>query len=181
MNSAGLIHDKLDIKILILYVLRRLTEPVSMTLLADLCLFDRGIMWFDFADCISELEETGHVTESPEGYSITEKGDRNGSAIESSIPYTVRCEADRLLRPVVVAQRRNSMISATHSVQPDGGCMVELSLSDGVGEIFSLNLLASGEEQAEKMEKTFRADAEGFYNKLVTMLAPEEQRVKSDK
>lgn len=174
MDSAGLIHDKLDIKILILYVLRRLTEPVDMELLAELCLFDRGIMWFDFADCISELVETGHVEEAPAGYSITEKGDRNGAAIESSIPYTVRREADKLLRPVAAAQRRNSMISASHSVQADGGCMVELGLSDGVGEIFSLSLLASGEEQAEKMEKTFRADAEGFYNKLADMLTGEE-------
>ena len=62
------------------------------------------------------------------------------------------------------------MIQASHEENPGGGCTVTLSMSDGVGEIISLRLLASCEEQAELIERNFRSDAEGYYTKMIELL-----------
>ena len=91
----GFIHEKLDIKILILFVLRRLPAPVDIDMLADAVICDGGISYFDFADCLAELVETDHVTESDGKYLITDKGITNSQITESSLPFTVRVVAEK--------------------------------------------------------------------------------------
>jgi len=171
MERFGFIHEKLDIKILILYILRRLPEAVDAETLSQLTLFDVGIGYFDYTDCLSELVDTGHVAQENGRYRITEKGERNGAVIENSLPYSVRAKADSLLTPVAAGMRRSAMITATHETDGRGSVQVHLSLSDGVGEILAMKLLVAGEEQAKTMEQNFRQRAEGFYQEIVASLS----------
>ena len=66
--------------------------------------------------------------------------------------------------------RRQAMITARHTLD-EKGCMVELAVADGKGEMIHLHLLCSGEEQARGMEKRFRKDAEAYYQKIVELLS----------
>jgi len=173
MGEHGLIHEKIDIKILILFVLQRLPEAIGQDRLASLVLCDEGFGYFDFAECLAELVDTGHVEEVERGYIITEKGRRNGSAIESSIPFTVRQTAERETLKLARRMRRYSMIVAEHRSRSDGSLTVSLSLSDGVGEVIELDMLAPSEAEAELMEKNFREKAESIYNRIAEILLEE--------
>lgn len=171
MDNFGFIHGELDTKILILYVLRRLPRPVDAQTLADLCSFDSGVSWFDYADCLAGLVDTGHVEMlSGERYVITDKGRVNGEAAETSLPYSVRMKADRLIEPVALKMRRDAMIESVHERAPGGGITVRLRLSDGKGEVMCLNLLSPDEATAEEMERYFRTDAEGVYQRIIEIL-----------
>lgn len=173
MDRFGFIHEKLDIKILILFILRRLPGAVEPETLLELCQCDGGVGYFDYSDCLSELIETEHVTEDEDGcYSITEKGARNADAVESSLPYSVRAKALKLIAPVEERLRRAAMIKTEHETA-EGGCMVELAMDDGKGEIIRLRFLCAEEGQAKIIEKNFRRDAEGYYQKIVRMLTEE--------
>ena len=174
MDNFGFIHDKLDIKILILFILRRLPGSVDPETLLELCQCDDGIGYFDYSDCLSELVATGHIVEDEEGYAITDKGARNADAVESSLPYSVRSKALKLLEPIAEEMRRQAMITARHTLQEDG-CFVELAMSDGAGEIVHLRLLVAGEEQAKRIEKRFRKTAEKTYHQIVELLDGEEK------
>lgn len=170
MDHFGFIHERLDIKILILFVLRRLSGPVDQETLRGLCQFDDGVGYFDYADCLSELVENGNVEETEEGYVITEMGAANADAVEKTLPFSVRSKALKLIAPVEERLRRAAMITAKHSNDMDG-CKVTLAMSDGKGEIIHLELLCAGEEQAKRMEKNFRRNAEGYYQKLTELLS----------
>ena len=170
MDQLGFIHEKLDIKILILYVLRRLPLPVDQQTLLELCQCDGGIGYFDWTDCLGELMKSEHIRLTEEGYQITERGARNADETEKSLPWSVRSKADKLIAPVEERLRRLASITARHKVD-ETGCTVELAVSDGQGEMIHLQLLVAGEEQATEIEKRFRRDAEGYYQKIVELLS----------
>lgn len=174
MENLGFIRDKLDIKILILYILDRLPGPVEPSALEELVLFDGGFTWFDYSDCLAYLVDSGHVTHENGQYEITEQGRRNVGYVGSSLPYSVRAKADRLTAPVAAAMRRSSMIETVAEKNGDGSSTVSLRLSDGVGEIISIRLIAPNEETAESMEKRFREDAETICNKIILLLTQEQ-------
>lgn len=169
MDRLGFIHEKLDIKILILFVLRRLPGVVDPETLLELCQCDGGIGYFDYSDCLSELVDSEHIEKHEDGYSITEKGVRNADAVESSLPYSVRNKALKLIAPVEERLRRAAMITAKHE-NTDGGCLVNLAMSDGVGEVINLRFLCADEAQAKIIEKNFRRDAEGYYQRIAALL-----------
>ena len=166
----GFIHDKLDIKILILFILKRLPDAVDIDSLADMTLCDEGISYFDFADCVADLVGTGHIKQEDGKYTITEKGHTNGAITESVIPYSVRIKAEKSAALRSAVMRRDAMISSSHELRKRGGCTVSLSMSDGVSPVISLDVLVASEEQASMIERRFRKNAEEIYAKVIGVL-----------
>ena len=169
MDRLGFIHEDLDIRILILFVLRRLSGAVDPETLLELCMCDGGVGYFEYSDCLNALIQNGHVQESEDGYQITEKGVRNALTVEGSLPYSVRVKAEKLIAPVDERLRREAMITARHE-NTDAGCIVHLAMGDGKGEVIDLRFLCAGEEQAKQIEKKFRRGAEAYYQKIVALL-----------
>ena len=175
MERFGFIHDKLEIKFLILFILGRLEGPIEPNTLTDITLFcDEGISYFAMAECIAELVETAHVQEKDGRIAITEKGLRNGRATESSIPYSVRKRAEQKTTVLARAQRRSAMVKAERTARIGGGCTVKLSLSDGLGEILVMELYAANETQATAMSDGFQKRAEQIYGQIISILVDEQ-------
>lgn len=173
MARQGFIHDSLDTKILILFILGRLDAPVDLDTLADLTLLDDGITYFDVSECVTDLIRTEHITETHGLLSITEKGIRNGRVTESSIPYSVRERAQHNAAALSRIQRRNARISADWTPLKTDGFSVKLALSDGLGEILSMDLYAASEAQATKMTSAFQKNAEQLYGQIIETLINE--------
>lgn len=167
----GFIHDSMDLKVLILFILKRLPGPTSYESLMDVTLLcDDGIGYFEFSECLADLVATDHVTSDGELYSVTEKGSLNGEITESSLPYSVRMRAEKAAAALSHMMKRDSMIVATHEMRQRGGFTVKLSMSDGVGTVISMELLSGDEKQTKKMETNFRKNAEAIYSKIVDVL-----------
>ena len=90
MSRQGFIHDKLDMKMLELYLLAQAAGPMDPDVLADLVGRHEGVNYFEFAEATAELVETGHLTLTEAGYSITDKG-RTNSALDcrSAWPFSI--------------------------------------------------------------------------------------------
>lgn len=117
----GFIHDKLEIKFLILYITARVIEPIPFDTVWDLAMCDEGVDYFDFAECLSDLVRTEHLTLSADGlYAITDKGLRNSRICESSLPYSVRLRCDKNLAACNRHLRRKSQVKASTEKRPNG-------------------------------------------------------------
>lgn len=174
-GQLGFIHSEMDLKVLILFILRRLPEAAAWDELTDMTLLcDGAIGYFDFSECLSDLVRTGHVEKKGEdAYIITEKGRVNGETMESSLPYSVRVRAEKAAAALANLQRRRGMIEAGHELRSRGGYTVHLGLSDGVGTILSMDLLTGDGRQAAQIEENFKKNAEKIYGKIVELLLNE--------
>ena len=75
MERYGFIHEKLDIKILILFILRRLpgiVAPIDLQDFTQQC--DEGFGYFEYSDCLAELIESGLVIEEENGLRVSKRG-----------------------------------------------------------------------------------------------------------
>jgi len=169
-KNYGFFYEKLDVKILILFILRRLPKPVTYEALTELTCSGDGISYFDYSECILELIKTGHVRVKDEKYSATEKGMRNGEILEDNLPFTMRMHAEDATAALLASINRNAMIKTSHLPNQDSGCTVSLALSDGIGDIMSMELFAANEQQAAGLEKGFRESAESIYNAVIKMI-----------
>ena len=168
--GIAFIQDKLEIKFLILYIAARLTEPVDGAALQDMTMCDDGIDYFDYAECLNDLVRTEHLRVTEDGrYVITDKGRKNSNICESSLPYSVRKKAEKIIAPAAERLLRLSMLTAEHEMKK-GECFVTLAMSDGKGEIIRLKILSSGETQAERIEENFRRHAEKIYGQIIELL-----------
>lgn len=165
----GFIREKLDIKLLILFILRRLPGTVSHPLLTEFVQCDGAVGYFDYSDCLAELVETGLVLEVEGGYRISERGDKACATVESSLPYSVRKKAEKLIEPEAERLRRLNLLTAEHRFV-DQCCFVTLAINDGKGEILRTEILCDGEAQAKRIENNFRINAEQIYTQMIELL-----------
>lgn len=173
MENQGLVRDMLDLKVLILYVLRRLPAPIDSEQLFEVCLCDNGVGYFDYSQCLSELVETGNVEETEEEYRITEKGIRNADAVCTSLPFSVRSAADRKIAPASEMLKRYNLIKTEQS-EENGMCTVHLALSDGECSLMDLKLFCGSEDDARSIKRNFRKNAEKYYQRLIGILTGSE-------
>ncbi len=162
MDELGFVFDPLDLKVLILVILRRLPEEIETDRLFRLCQEDGVVNYFDFSVC-------GQVALDDGWCRITERGMRNADMLESSLPYSVRRLAEKTAEKEAAAIARGDSILARHVIA-DGVCTAELGLNDGVSDILRLSVLCADEKQARKIEKRFRRHAEETYQKIMEIL-----------
>ena len=167
---AGFIHGKLDIKLLELYLTSRLAGPVDFATLTDLAMCDDGVDYFVYAEAVSELVDSGHITQDGQNYVITDKGRRNIAAGESSLSPVIRTRCDQRLAPLNNAIQRQAQVRSQVQEAGNGSWLVQLALDDGEESLFSLSLWAPSQDSAQSMADLFQAHPERVYNGILGVL-----------
>ncbi len=166
---AGFIHDKLDIKLLVLYIMDHVSAPIDFDTLTDLAMCDSGVDYFQFAEAVSELTGSGHLEQQEDVYAVTDRGRRAGAAGESSLSPVIRQRCDRRLAPLNQALKRKAQVRAQVEEQPLG-FQVSLSMDDDQGSLFSLTLLAPTQADAQRLAERYLAHPDRMYNALLGVL-----------
>lgn len=173
MARYGFIHDKLDIKFLVLYLMARVAAPIDFATLTGLTMCDEGVDYFEFAESVAEMVETGHLTLSEGKYAITDKGRRDGAACESSLPYSVKHKCGQNLAKLNGELRRSAQVRAELIERPEGGFTVSLALDDDGGSLLKAELFSPTREHAARLAEGFRARPERALNDLLDSLLEE--------
>ncbi len=170
MDEIGYVITPLDLKIMLLALLRRFPGEIDTERLFELCQEIGVVSYFDYSICLDELKESGQLQLDDGFCEITARGRSTAETLESSLPYSVRQHAAKAAEAEAAAISRHNSITARHVVK-DGSCVTELGLSDGISSILELKLLCADEEQARSMEKNFRRNAEEMYQKIIAVLS----------
>lgn len=171
MQRLGFIHDMMDVKVLILYVMSRVNYPVTVQQIYELCYQDECLSYFDVCTAVPEMVNSLHLQELEDGcYQITEKGRADGSLTQDSIAFSVRQRAENAVARFNRQIRRSSFVK-THILPRDNGDFsVVLSLDDDMGNLMTLELMAPDQRQAVRLSRLFEKKAEAVYNLTVAEL-----------
>ncbi len=172
--EKGFIQDMLDVKVLILFVMSRVMYPVDLQKIYELSYQDDRLSYFDLAQAVPQMVETGHLEEIEEGrFTITEKGKETCKVTEDAIAYPVmqRAQAavDRFNREV----RRSSFVKSTIEQREGGDFSVMLTLNDEVSDLLRMELMAPTQKQAYRLAKAFSEKAEIIYRNIMDSLLSE--------
>ena len=171
MERHGFIHDMLDVKLLILYVMARVMYPVDTQKIYELCYQDDCLSYFDLLQAIPQMVASGHLLQQDDGmYVITEKGKDAASVTEDSVAYPVRRRADRAVERLNRQILRNNYIRTEVLPREGGDFSVVMGLDDEFGNLMTLEMSAPGRRQAISLTKAFREKAELLYQMIVTEL-----------
>lgn len=177
MQRLGFIHDMLDVKVLVLFVMARVSYPINIQQIYELCYQDDCLSYFDICTAVPEMVESGHLREVETGiYEITEKGRADGALTEDSVAYTVKCKAENAVAKFNRSQRRSSFVKTQVIPRENGDYSVVMALDDEVGNLMTLELLAPNQRQAVRLSKLFEQKAENLYNLTMAELLDEENK-----
>lgn len=178
MRRLGFIHDMLDVKVLILFVMARVSYPVTVSEIYELCYQDDCLSYFDVCTAVPEMVKSGHLKESEEEkYVITEKGKADGSLTEDSIAYTVKQRAENAVARYNRQIRRSSFVKTQVIPRDSGDFSVIMALDDEMGNLMTLELAAPDQRQAVRLSKLFEKKAEMVYNLTMAELLDEEDEL----
>lgn len=180
MQRLGFIHDMMDVKILILFVMSRVGYPLNCQELYELCYQDDCVSYFDICTAVPQMVESGHLRAvDAERYEITEKGKEDGSLTEDSIAFTVKQRAENAVARYNRQIRRSSFVKTQTIPRDSGDFSVVMALDDEMGNLMTLELLAPDQRQAVRLSKLFEKKAEGLYNLIMMDLLEDEDSLDS--
>ena len=175
MQRLGFIHDMLDVKVLILFVMARVSYPVNTQQIYELCYQDDCLSYFDVCTAIPEMVKSGHLKETEDDcYLITEKGKADGSLTEDSIAFTVKQKAENAVAKFNRQIRRSSFVKTQIIPRESGDFSVIMALDDEFGNLMTLELVAPDQRQAVRLGRLFEKKAEAVYNLTMAELLDEE-------
>ena len=161
MQRLGFIHDMLDVKILILFVMARVSYPVTNGEIYELCYQDDCLSYFDVCTAIPEMVKSGHLQEVEEGrFVITEKGRADGSLTEDSIAFTVKQRAENAVAKYNRQIRRSSFVKTQVIPRESGDFSVIMALDDEMGNLMTLELSAPDQRQGNRLARLYENKAE---------------------
>ena len=178
MKRLGFIHDMMDVKVLILFVMAKASYPMTCSEVYEVCYQDECLSYFDVCTAIPEMVKSGHLKElEGERYEITEKGRHDGALTEDSIAFTVKQRAENAIAAFNRQLRRSSFVKTRVVPRNDGTHSVILSLDDDTGGIMTLELAAPDQRQAVRLGKLFEKKAEEVYSVIMMTLLDEEDNL----
>ena len=61
MEQRGYIHNMMDVKVLVLYIMSRVLYPVDLQKIYELAYQDDCLSYFDLAQAVPQMVESGHL------------------------------------------------------------------------------------------------------------------------
>ena len=178
MQRLGFIHDMLDVKVLILFVMARVSYPVTSNEIYELCYQDECLRYFDVCTAIPEMVKSGHLKQTEDQkYEITEKGRADGALTEDSIAFTVKQRAENAVARFNRQIRRSSFVKTQVIPRENGDYSVIMALDDEMGNLMTLELVAPDQRQAVRLGKLFEKKAEMVYNLTMSELLDDEDEL----
>ena len=163
-EPRGYLHSKVDVKVLILFILARIDTPLSGQEIFEVAYQDDSLNYFTLAESLPELVESGHLATDERGrYTITDKGRKQGAEGEDSLAVPVVQKVSVSIAEKQIQLRREGFIPAEISQNENGYWVAILNYRDDGMPMMRLEMMAPNEELAGTMAANMKKRANLLY------------------
>lgn len=160
----GFLHDKLDVKVLILFILARIETPLDVDQIYEVAYQDESLNYFVLAESVHELTDTGHLHQDEQGhYTITEKGRKQGGFVEDSLAIPVVEKVTAAIQLKIDELHRASLLTTETSQDETGHWIATLNYRDGDKPLMQVSLMAPNENHARLMAQNMKKHVSVLY------------------
>lgn len=174
INPGGLTDVK-EIRILLCHMLSVVSGGMSFEEMMDVVLSNGIMNYFEFADAVSELCESGCLaaerTETGiKVYDVTDAGRDAAKTLLGTLPFSV-VEKTEKAAAEKVSRRRLEKENTVKISRTSDGYLVHMAVTDIGTDLMELSLFMPIEAQAVKVKEKFLKNPAGTYTEILASLA----------
>lgn len=177
--EPGGLRTKSDIRILICYILKSVSVPLSADEISGIMQEKALANYFEVRDALSALLSMGNISQTADGaYKLEPQGADIAANLDVSLPLSVRDKAvTAAMRMLATAktERENSVTTA----RVENGYHVTCHISGGDMDLMRLTVYVPDLFQARVVKKNFHRDPQRIYSLLLASLTGDEELTKS--
>ena len=170
-NSSELAENKL----LMLYVLKTINEPISNIQLTEIILENNFINYFTFQQYLSELEESKFVeyqeVNDKKLLALTEKGDNVLSLFQARISPSQMSIVDKYIKEKIGIIKKELTIHADYTLgSGDDNFIVDLKAIEDKALLMELKLSVPTKKQASLICSKWKENPSEIYTNVIKIL-----------
>lgn len=173
-NSAELAENKL----LVLYVIKSLRQPISKTQLTEIILENNFINYFTLQQYISELETAdfvGYVEKNNKKLiTITDKGENVLSIFNDRISPIKRDIIDNYISKTIDNIKKELTIHSDYTIEKNNSFIVNLKALEDEILLMDLKISVPTKKQATSLCSRWKENPSEIYTKIVQVLFNDE-------
>ena len=158
-------------KLLMLYVLTAIHEPISNTQLTEIILENNFINYFTFQQYLSELEEAKfveyHKTNDKNLLVLTKQGDTVLSLFKSRLSQSKTSIIDQYIKEKIEAIKKELTIHADYTLGDNDSFIVDLKAVENQALLMELKLSVPSKNQAVAICNKWKDNPSDIYNSII--------------
>lgn len=163
-----------EVSVLICYILKNITVPLTKTDLSEALLNEGLVNYFELTNSLSELQKLRQIhasvdVDGNEEYALTEKGAKNLEVIETELPVVVREKAvNAVLR--ILARKKRLQDNRAEIIAVKDGFKVNMQILDIGTDLLAVELFVPDSMVAREIRKNFLNDPQLLYKGILALL-----------
>ena len=177
------ITDLAENKVLILYLLNKLSDGIKSDNLYKLVSSANNINYFYFQELLTDLIETnlvGSFTKDEDTFvKITSDGKNSLSLTKSLLPGILKLKADNIFKEEVANIAEESSIVTEYIPKDENNYTVKCKIVEKTETVFEISTFAGSRDRAKQISDNWKNNANIIYPKILSLLLNGENNEKN--
>lgn len=168
------LRDKSNIKLLMLYLMKKVGYPLDYVTFNDICTVDGLIGSFDFTECFAELVDAGNIRESGESsddlFILSEQGHRVVEALEDTLLRSIRENAYKSALSLLDFRKSGMRMEHSAGRTGDGKPIFTCTVTNNNGVLLSLTSALESDDELDRAVYNWTRRPESVYRAILSVL-----------
>lgn len=168
------LRDKSNIKLLMLYLMKKVGYPLDYVTFNDICTVDGLIGSFDFTECFAELVDAGNICSadgsSDDLFILSEQGHRVIETLEDTLLRSIRESAYKSALSLLDFRKSGRRMEHSTGRTGEGKPVFSCTVTDNNGVLLSLSASLESDDELARAVYNWNNRPESVYRAILGIL-----------